>query len=177
MAEIDDRDDVAPLQISAKVNRRRPSRIAPGREGRVQGRAVAEEPGCRGPSRSSKSVLPVLVMAALLHLVDAGAAIVDGRNAVLDAGREHEAASNILRFRLARAGSGGASGPPARGNAERSAEVAEARCRGPSLRPMRRSRQIWRSPGRRPPADPAVCRLHPARRAAPGCRPRGALRP
>src|SRR5206468_7983418 len=35
--------------------------------------------------------LPMLVMAARLHLVDAGPAAVDGRDAGLDPGREHEA--------------------------------------------------------------------------------------
>jgi hypothetical protein len=33
---------------------------------------------------------PMGVMAAFLHLIDARAAIIDGRDAVLDPGREHE---------------------------------------------------------------------------------------
>ncbi|MEA3053175.1 MAG: hypothetical protein QOG72_2078, partial [Sphingomonadales bacterium] len=40
--------------------------------------------------------LPVPVMAAYLHLVDAGTAAVDGRNAVLDPGREDEIGDEAL---------------------------------------------------------------------------------
>src|SRR5215204_6590925 len=44
--------------------------------------------------------LPVLVMAAFLHLVDPLAAVLDGRIAVLDSGREHEPGGYhaLLRF-------------------------------------------------------------------------------
>ena len=47
---------------------------------------------------------PVLVVAALLHLVDARRAVVDRRDAVLDPGREHEVGdvSTLLPRRSAR---------------------------------------------------------------------------
>src|SRR3712207_7818448 len=44
----------------------------------------------RRPPRSTLFPYTTLFRSALLHLVDAGAAVVDGRVAVLDAGREHE---------------------------------------------------------------------------------------
>ena len=46
--------------------------------------------------------LPVPVMAAHLHLVDPGAAAVDGRNAVLDPGRENEIGDESPPSRCAR---------------------------------------------------------------------------
>ena len=53
-------------------------------------RAVAEKADVEIVAHQLEVGPPVLVMAALLHLVDARAAVVDGRKAVLDPGREHE---------------------------------------------------------------------------------------
>ena len=89
MAEIDDRNDVAPLDLGESHVGEGPVIAARADEGLVERRAVAQDLDVELVEQVEIRP-PVLVMAALLHLVDAGAAIVDGRDAVLDPGREHE---------------------------------------------------------------------------------------
>ena len=92
MAEIDDRRDVDLLQVAEGEVGETPV-IALRREpGLVDRRAVAEDADVEVLQQLEIGP-PVLVMAALLHLVDALAAVVDGRIAVLDPGREHEPGS------------------------------------------------------------------------------------
>ena len=89
MAEIDDRHDVHLLETGEGEIGELPV-VAPGPEERgVDGRPVAQDTDVEIPEQLEIGA-PMLVVAALLHLVDAGAAVIDGRAAVLDAGREHE---------------------------------------------------------------------------------------
>ncbi len=95
MAEIDDRYDVAALQILEGVVGELPVVAPVTQPGLVDRRAVAQE---RDPEFLDQGEvgLPVLVEAALLQLIDPIAAVVDGRHAVLDAGGEHEGKHGVL---------------------------------------------------------------------------------
>ena len=79
MAEVDDRHDVELLQVRRRSGRRSPSRSAPGRARSCGAAGRSAGRGCRVPA-AARNPPPVLVMAALLHLVDARAAVVDGRD-------------------------------------------------------------------------------------------------
>ena len=89
MAEVDDRRDVAPLQLGEGEVGEFPIVLVGAEQGAVERRPVAKEMDAELVD-AVEIGLPVPVMAARLHLVDPGAAAVDGRDAVLDPGREHE---------------------------------------------------------------------------------------
>ena len=74
MAEIDDRHDVAPLQLGERHVGEGPVVAARADEGLVQRRTVAQEPDVQVLEQLEIRP-PVFVMAALLHLVDADAAV------------------------------------------------------------------------------------------------------
>ena len=84
MAEVDDRDDAAPLAATSNVvSAKLQSYLLALEPGAVQRRAVAQEADAE--LRDAVEVLfAALVVAALLHLVDPSPAVVDGRDAVLD---------------------------------------------------------------------------------------------
>ena len=89
MAQIDDRRDVAPLQIGEGQIGEIPVELVGAKVGLVDRRAVAEviDPDLLD---AVEILAPALVMAARRHLVDACLPVIDGRDAVLDPGREHE---------------------------------------------------------------------------------------
>ena len=89
MAEVDDRNDVEVHQ-GGKCDVGKLPVIAPRADERpVQGRTVTKEMDIQF-AQKLEILTPSLVVAALLHLINAPAAIVDGRDAVLDPGRKHE---------------------------------------------------------------------------------------
>ena len=95
MAQVDDRRDVAPLQVGEDEVGEFPVIFAGAEIGFVQRRAVAQE--IDADFLDAVEVLaPPLVMAADLHLVDPGLAVIDGRDAVLDPGREHEVGDDLV---------------------------------------------------------------------------------
>jgi hypothetical protein len=95
VAQVDDRRDPAPLQLRERQVRKFPVELARREVGLVDRRSVAEvvDPDFLD---AVEILAPPLVMAARLHLVDAGPAVVDGRDAVLDPGREHEVGDGLI---------------------------------------------------------------------------------
>jgi hypothetical protein len=83
VAEIDDRRDVETFQFREGDVGEFPVVLAGAEKGGVDGRAVAQELDARFDDES-EILAPALVMAAHLHLIDAGAAVVDRRDAVFD---------------------------------------------------------------------------------------------
>ena len=89
MAKVDDRRDVAPLQLREGEVGEFPVMLVRAEQGPVERRPEAQEMDAELLDAVEVGT-PVPVMAAGLHLVDSGAAAVDGRNAVLDTGCEDE---------------------------------------------------------------------------------------
>jgi hypothetical protein len=89
MTKVDDRSDVAPLQLGEAQVRELPIVLVGPEQSPVKRRTVAKEMDSELVDAVEVG-LPVPVMTARLHLVDPGPAAVDGRDAVLDPGREHE---------------------------------------------------------------------------------------
>ena len=89
MAEVDDRRNVAAPQLREGDVGELPVIFAGTEIGLVDRRAVAEiiDPDFLD---AVEILPPPFVVAANLHLVDAGLAVVDRRDAVFDPGREHE---------------------------------------------------------------------------------------
>jgi hypothetical protein len=95
MAEVGDRHDVAALEVREGDVGELPV-IAAGRQiGAVNRRAVAQIVESHFVDEI-EILPPALIMEAGVHLVDADAAVVDGRDAVLDPGGEHEVGDRIL---------------------------------------------------------------------------------
>src|SRR5450830_157457 len=90
MAEVDDGDQIAPLQVQQGVVGKRPVVAAVAQPGAVDGRPVAQHPHAQLLDQVEGEP-PVTVMAALLQLIDAGLAVMNGGIAVLDPGGKHEA--------------------------------------------------------------------------------------
>ena len=89
VAKVDDRRDVAPLQLGEGEVGEFPVELVGPEVGLVDRRPVAEE--IDADFLDAVEILaPALIMAADRHLVDAGLAVVDRRDAVFDPGREHE---------------------------------------------------------------------------------------
>ena len=89
MAEVDDRRDVAAFQLGKGEVGELPVELVGAKVRLVDRRTVAKivDPDFLN---AVEVLAPALVMATDLHLVDSGLAVVDGRDAVLDPGREHE---------------------------------------------------------------------------------------
>ena len=95
VAQVDDRRDLAALQLGEGEVGEFPVELVRAEIGLVDRRSVAEE--IDADFLDAVEILaPPLVMAADLHLVDAGLAVIDGRDAVLDPGREHEVGDDLV---------------------------------------------------------------------------------
>jgi hypothetical protein len=94
MAEVDDRRDVAPLQLREGEIGELPVIMARAEQRAVKRRAIAKILDSELVDAVEVGA-PVAVMAAHLHLVDPGAAAVDGGNRILHPGREHEIGDGI----------------------------------------------------------------------------------
>jgi len=95
VAEIDDRRDVALLELGEGLVRELPVKLVGTEIGLVDRRPVTEkvDPDLLD---AIEILAPPFVMAADLHLVDSGLAMIDRRDAVLDPGREHEVGDGSL---------------------------------------------------------------------------------
>ena len=89
MAEIDNRRDLAPLQVREGEVGKFPVELGGSEIDLVDWWAIAKE--VDSDFLDTVEILaPTLVMAAGRHLVDARLTVIDRRDAVLDPGREHE---------------------------------------------------------------------------------------
>src|SRR4029079_10156957 len=116
VSEVDDWRDLAPLQLREGEVGKFPVELARAEVGLVDRRGGAEivDPDL---GHAVEILAPALVMAANRHLVDAGLAMVDRRDAVLDPGREHEVgdasvSSGVCFVGPARAGCGASIAAP-----------------------------------------------------------------
>ena len=99
MAQVDDRSDVAPLQFGEGEVGELPVEFVRAEIGFVDRRPVAEV--IDADLLDAVEILaPPFVMAADLHLIDAGLAVIDRRDAVLDPGREHEVGDRSISLGL-----------------------------------------------------------------------------
>ncbi len=89
VAEVDDRRDVAAPQFGECQVGELPVELVGPQVGLMDRRPVAQEVD---PDflDAVEILAPALIVTADLHLVDAGLAVIDRRDAVLDPGREHE---------------------------------------------------------------------------------------
>ncbi len=101
MTEVDDRSDLAAPQFGEGEVGELPVELVGAEEGPVERRAVAKivDPDFLD---AVEVLPPALVMAAGGHLVDAGLAVIDRRDAVLDPGREHEVGDDSVSLGAAR---------------------------------------------------------------------------
>jgi hypothetical protein len=95
VAQIDDGHDVAALEVAEGEVGELPIIFADAQPGSMDRRAIAQIADAHFVDEREIGA-PMLVMAAAVHLVDAGTAAVDRRHAVLDSGREHEGGHQIL---------------------------------------------------------------------------------
>ena len=124
MAEVDDRRDVAPLQLGEGEVGEFPVELVRAEVGLVERRPVAEiiDPDLLD---AVEILAPAFVVAADLHLVDARLAVVDRRDAVLDPRREHEVGDGSVSvvFSLTIATGLAAAAPPRIGHKQPSPEM------------------------------------------------------
>ena len=89
MAQIDNRHDVAALEIAKPEVAKFPV-VAPGAQQRLVDRRALAQVFNTQFLDEPKVFLPALLVITALHLVDTRAPTVDGGHAVFDAGTEHE---------------------------------------------------------------------------------------
>src|SRR5689334_8198521 len=95
MAEVDDWGDFAPLQFREGKVGKLPIIFTRSEVRLVDRRAIAEEVDADFLD-AVEILAPPFIVAADLHLVDAGLAVIDGRVAVFNTRREHEVGDDLV---------------------------------------------------------------------------------